>query len=322
MNSMRSLWIAAFAVTALAGCAKSVGGGAEGDTDRSTGRVDGDTGADGDTDTDTDADADGDTDADTDTDADADCDTDADGDTDVDTDADNDTDTDADGDTDTDTDADGDTDVHTDTDESTDADSDSDTGCSETEEVCGNSSVTRCGLTYQIWSDGASAACMTNTAYGFRAYWEEDNANYLATKGVRPGSADLVVTYSADYTPDGVSYLGIHGWFEDPLVEYYIVDSWGDWRPPGSSSLGTVDVDGGTYDIHSERVHLTGLPEDGFSRFWSVRQERRTSGTITVGQHFDAWAGHAMNLGSLSEVAFLVEGYHSSGTADVTVSFR
>jgi hypothetical protein len=58
--------------------------------------------------------------------------------------------------------------------------------------------------------------------------------NILFRKGIRPGSRKQVVVYSADYNPQGNSYLSIYGWFENPLVEYYIIESWGTWRPPGS----------------------------------------------------------------------------------------
>jgi endo-1,4-beta-xylanase len=182
---------------------------------------------------------------------------------------------------------------------------------------------THCGLTYEIWTD-SSSACMTNTSYGFRASWDQGDGNYLARKGVRPGSTQPVVTYSADYNPNGNSYLAIYGWTQNPLVEYYIVDSWGSWRPPGTQALGTVEVDGGTYDIYrSERVNQPSIEGNKtFWQYWSVRTEKRTSGTITVAPHFAAWASSGLQMGSFYEVSLVIEGYQSSGDADVTVSFR
>ena len=202
--------------------------------------------------------------------------------------------------------------------------------CSEGDrQACSTYEVgNHCGLTYEIWTDG-SAGCMTNTSYGFTAQWDQGNANYLARKGVRPGSASPVVTYSADYNPNGNSYLGIYGWTENPLIEYYILDSWGTWRPPngnapGTGAIGTVETDGGVYDIYrSERVNKPSIHGNTtFWQYWSVRQEKRTSGTITVEPHFRAWEAFGLTMGSFYEVSLVVEGYQSSGTADVTVSFR
>lgn len=165
---------------------------------------------------------------------------------------------------------------------------------------------------------------MTNTAAGFTANWTQANGNYLARKGVRPGSSQPVITYSANYQPNGNSYLGVYGWTQNPLVEYYIIDSWGSWRPPGTQVMGTVQVDGGTYEIYrSERVNQPSIEgTKTFWQYWSVRTAKRTSGTITVAPHFTAWASFGLTMGSFYEVSMLVEGYNSSGSADVTVSFQ
>jgi endo-1,4-beta-xylanase len=187
----------------------------------------------------------------------------------------------------------------------------------------GNKIGKHCGLTYEIWTD-SSNSCMTNTAKGFRASWTTANGNYLARKGVRPGSTSPIVTYSATYQPNGNSYLAIYGWTQNPLIEYYIVDSWGDWRPPGTTAIGSVTVDGGTYDIYQSlrdnKPSIEGTKT--FYQYWSVRREKRTSGTITVAPHFEAWKKFGLTMGTFYEVSLVIEGYQSSGSADVTVSFK
>ncbi|WP_437329644.1 glycoside hydrolase family 11 protein [Sorangium sp. So ce381] len=196
--------------------------------------------------------------------------------------------------------------------------------CTTSEQpVCSNQTGDHCGFTYQLWKDQGTG-CLTNTADGFSMEWSDIN-NLLGRKGLRPGSANQIVTYEADFRPNGNAYLGVYGWTKSPAVEYYIIDGWGTWRPPGGpGTMGTVTSDGGVYDIYkTQRSEVLAI--DGINapyQFWSVRKQKRTSGTITVANHFDAWQRLGMNMGSLSEVSMLVEGYQSSGRADVSVSMR
>ncbi|KYF81485.1 glycosyl hydrolase, partial [Sorangium cellulosum] len=190
-------------------------------------------------------------------------------------------------------------------------------------QYCSNQTGTHCGYTFEYWKDNGTG-CLTNTADGFNVTWSNIN-NLLGRKGIRPGTKNTVVNYTADYRPNGNSYMGVYGWTKGPLIEYYIVDSWGSWRPPGGEGfMGTVTSDGGTYDIYrTQRVNQPSIEGNTtFYQYWSVRKDKRSSGTITVANHFDAWASKGMNLGSLYEVSMLVEGYQSSGSANVQFSMR
>jgi endo-1,4-beta-xylanase len=199
--------------------------------------------------------------------------------------------------------------------------------CTDPEgQVCSSYQVGQhCGLTFEIWTDSAEA-CMTNTATGFRAMWDAGDGNYLARKGVRPGSDAPIVTYSSDYNPgNNNTYLGVYGWTTDPLIEYYIIENFGSYDPSSNAEqFGEVQADGGTYKIYrTERVNQPSIEGNTtFWQYWSVRTEKRTSGTVTVKPHFDAWAASGLELGDFYEVSMLVEGYHSSGNVNVNVTFE
>ena len=173
---------------------------------------------------------------------------------------------------------------------------------------------------YEYWKDNGSGTMTLGDGCNFSCQWGQVG-NILFRKGVRPGSRNEVVTYAADYKPQGNSYLSIYGWFKNPLVEYYIIESWGTWKPPGGSSKGTFETDSGTYDIYQNS--RTGPSIEGnktFQQYWSVRKTKRTGGVITCRNHFDAWEKKGMTIGSFYEVSFNVEAYQSSGgNADVNV---
>ncbi|GIP56717.1 glycoside hydrolase family 11 protein [Paenibacillus sp. FSL W8-0186] len=198
-------------------------------------------------------------------------------------------------------------------------------GAVSAQTVTSNSMGTHGGYDYEYWKDSGNGTMVLGNGGTFSAEWSNIN-NILFRKGKRFNETqthqqigNISITYGATYQPNGNSYLTVYGWTVDPLVEYYIVDSWGSWRPPGASPKGTVTVDGGTYDIYeTTRVNQPSIKGTAtFKQYWSVRTSKRTSGTISVSEHFKAWERLGMTMGKMYEVALTVEGYQSSGSANV-----
>ena len=198
---------------------------------------------------------------------------------------------------------------------------------------------------HEIWqadTNNSSTMTLHENDGGFRAQWKcgpnNTRGNFIANRGLRWG-LNNPKTYKdygyfyCDYDCDwcagssGNARIGIYGWAQNPLVEYYIIEDWKNWSPaqdPVAQYKGSVTIDGSQYKIYKcvrNACTIEGNTKP-FTQYISIRQNTRTKGTISVSEHFKAWDNLGMKMGNLYEVTFNVEGWESDGQADVTMNMH
>lgn len=177
------------------------------------------------------------------------------------------------------------------------------------------------GMFYSCQSSGAGSAVFTpDGGNGYGVSWS--NIGYLfCGKGWNPGST-RTVTWSGSYTNSGGGAFGLYGWTTQPLVEYYIVEKAGAAGSPAAGTLmGSYVTDGSTYLVyrHQQVNQPSVIGVATFYRYIAVRQTPRTSGVITVRNHFEAWARLGMRLGTLGYQLVLTEAWNGTGSARVKI---
>ncbi|WP_199853104.1 glycoside hydrolase family 11 protein [Plantactinospora sp. BC1] len=179
-----------------------------------------------------------------------------------------------------------------------------------------NQTGTHDGYFYAFWQDTGDAALTLGPHGHYSARWSGVN-NWFGGKGWATGGR-RTFDYCGTFHPGGDSYLALLGFTREPYIEYYILENWGSYRPTGTRMGAVVSADG-TYDIY--RVQRIGTPgSTPYHQYFSVRQQKRSGGTINTGEHFDAWARVGMDLGStMGYMIMATEGYQSSGWSDITV---
>nr|CDS82541.1 glycoside hydrolase family 11 enzyme [uncultured eukaryote] len=184
-----------------------------------------------------------------------------------------------------------------------------------------SSTGTNGGYYYSFWTDGGAQVTYTNDAGGEYSVSWSGNGNFVAGKGWNPGSAQSI-SFSGNYNPNGNSYLSVYGWTTGPLVEYYILEDFGTYNPASSlTHKGTLTSDGSSYDVYEgQRVNEPSIQGTAtFNQYWSIRSSKRSSGTVTTSNHFNAWKSLGLQMGAFNYQIVATEGYDSSGSSTITV---
>jgi hypothetical protein len=178
------------------------------------------------------------------------------------------------------------------------------------------------GLNYGIWESGSGGniTYFTN-AHAFSASWVPGAQDFLAHLGLDWNGSQSYTAYgtiTAQFvetktgTDGGWSSIGLYGWMHSPCIEWYInEDSFEGLYAAGSV---TATIDGATYYLSTTTTTGTGGANDceaGHTGSWtqihSTRKTARQCGTITVSDHFAAWAAQGWSLGGLVSVHINVE---------------
>ncbi|KAL2142945.1 hypothetical protein VTI28DRAFT_524 [Corynascus sepedonium] len=177
------------------------------------------------------------------------------------------------------------------------------------------------GYYFSFWTDNGGTVNYWNGNNGNYGVQWQNCGNFVGGKGWNPGAA-RTINFSGSFNPSGNGYLAVYGWTQNPLIEYYIVESFGTYDPSSQAQVfGSFYQDGSNYKIaKTTRYNQPSIEGTStFDQFWSVRENHRTSGSVNVGAHFSKWQEAGLRLGSHNYQILATEGYQSSGSSDITV---
>ncbi|KAK4098462.1 glycoside hydrolase family 11 protein [Parathielavia hyrcaniae] len=179
------------------------------------------------------------------------------------------------------------------------------------------------GYYYSFWTDGGGTVNYQNGDGGnFAVNWQ-NCSNFYGGKGWNPVTS-RTIHFNGTFTTSGNGYLSVYGWTTSPHAEYYIIESHGTYDPSEYLRVvGSYSADGSVYTLaRASRVIYSPTNPLGAvqHQYYAVRRDQRTSGSVDVGRHLGVWQEEmGLGLGALGWQIVAVEGYQSSGQADVTV---
>jgi hypothetical protein len=199
------------------------------------------------------------------------------------------------------------------------------------------------GFFYSFWKENETGSVSMNVNTGTDGHYTTswtNNSNFTAGKGWSTGKADRIVTFKGTFNGGSNGYLALYGWAKTNVpvpqnycvIEYYVIENYGAWTPPGTGTSNEPVVkvgnsytsDGGTYNIYKglrkDRYWAANNGTGTFNQYFSVRTSKRSEGKVTFQNHVNAWAATGLTLGAFDYYQIMeTEGYQSSGNSSITV---
>lgn len=161
----------------------------------------------------------------------------------------------------------------------------------------------------------------------YSASWNNP-PDFVVGLGWSTGTGNRVINFSGNYQSNQGSYYAVYGWLNSPLTEYYVVENYS-YNPcsvSGSQTVGSVYSDGSNYQIckHTQYNQPSIQGTKTFGQYFSVRESKRSSGSVTLANHFNAWKKYGFANGAaypdFNYQVFATEAFSGSGSANVQVS--
>ena len=178
---------------------------------------------------------------------------------------------------------------------------------------------------YAMFVDTGDASMTLHDGGHYSAEWSSNINNWFGGLGWKPGD-ERIVHYSGDFLPtQGAAYLSLYGWMDNPVIEYYIVESYFGFNPSASAQfIGSYESDGAIYDLYRHSRTQGGINGTWLTTYYSVRQQIKgtgaVEGTINTANHFKAWVDAGLEMSEQQYMILATEGYQGQGTADIYVT--
>lgn len=153
-------------------------------------------------------------------------------------------------------------------------------------------------------------------------------SDFVIGLGWSTGTSNRVINFNGNYQSNQGSYYAVYGWLNNPLTEYYVVENYS-YDPCSVSNtqvVGSVYSDGASYKIckHSQVNQPSIQGTKTFGQYFSVRSSKRSSGSVTLANHFNAWKKYGFANGATNPdfnyQVFATEAFSGTGSVSTTVS--